>query len=330
MPAEERPREAPDLEGAPEEHYFDDLARGLASGTLSRRRAFELTGTAILGGALGFLSLPRQAEADDPPTGKGIGTRTTTGGGARRRRIRYRGGPVMLGTVNIYYIWYGNWDGNTAQQILTDFITNLGGSEYHNINTLYPDSAGAQPTNSVIYGGSIFDAYSRGTALSDADVAGIVANAINTMQVPLDPNGIYFVLASQDVTATSGFCSSYCGFHQHMEVNFTPVKYAFVGNPARCPSQCQPQSISPNDNAGADAMASIIANLVSTTVTDPLLSSWYDRRGLENADKCAWTYGTRYTVANEAKANMRLGNRDYLIQRNWVKKGAGYCALSYP
>lgn len=329
MSAEERPREVPDLEEATEEHYFDDLARGLASGELSRSRALELMGAAILGGALGFLSLPRRAEADDPPTGKGIGTRTTTDG-ARRGRIRYRGGPVMLGTVNAYFLWYGNWTGNTAQPILTDFITNLGGSNYHNINTLYPDSTGARPVNSLIYGGSSTNAYSHGTALTDAQVEEIISSAITGGQFPLDPNGIYFLLASQDVTATSGYCSSYCGFHNKVTVNATPVKYAFVGNPARCPSKCQPQSISPNDNAGADAMASIIANLVSTTITDPLLTTWYDRRGLENADKCAWTYGTRYTVANGAKANMRLGNRDYLIQRNWVKKGAGYCALSYP
>src|SRR5262249_20042785 len=25
--------------------------------------------------------------------------------------IDYHGGPVMIGTVNIYFIWYGNWNG---------------------------------------------------------------------------------------------------------------------------------------------------------------------------------------------------------------------------
>ena len=33
------------------------------------------------------------------------------------------------------------------------------------------------------------------------------------------------------------------------------------------------------------------------TATDPDLNAWYDRRGYENADKCAWTFGTTYTVA---------------------------------
>ena len=35
-------------------------------------------------------------------------------------------------------------------------------------------------------------------------------------------------------------------------------------------------------------------------------------------DKCAWQYGTTYIVANGAMTNMKLGNRDFLIQQNWI------------
>jgi hypothetical protein len=31
------------------------------------------------------------------------------GGGPRSNGIDYHGGPVMLGTVNAYTIWYGTW-----------------------------------------------------------------------------------------------------------------------------------------------------------------------------------------------------------------------------
>jgi hypothetical protein len=51
--------------------------------------------------------------------------------------------------------------------------------------------------------------------------------------------------------------------------------------------------------------------------------------GRENADKCAWTFGTEYTVSNGSKANLKLGTRDYLIQQNWVNASGGYCAMSY-
>jgi hypothetical protein len=39
----------------------------------------------------------------------------------------------------------------------------------------------------------------------------IVLDAIQRKAVPLDPNGIYFVLTSGDVSTKSGFCEKYCG-----------------------------------------------------------------------------------------------------------------------
>ena len=76
-------------------------------------------------------------------------------------------------------------------------------------------------------------------------------------------------------------------------------------------------------------MASIIAHELEEAVTDPDLNAWYDTRGYENADKCAWTFGATQTAANGAKYNMTLGGTNYLIQRNWVNASGGYCALSY-
>jgi hypothetical protein len=43
------------------DHSFDELTRGLASGTLSRGKALRLMGAALLGGALAFT--PKVAEA---------------------------------------------------------------------------------------------------------------------------------------------------------------------------------------------------------------------------------------------------------------------------
>ena len=55
---------------ASEGHPFDELTKGLASGTISRGRALKLTGAAILGSA-GLLSLfPGVAGAANRCTGK--------------------------------------------------------------------------------------------------------------------------------------------------------------------------------------------------------------------------------------------------------------------
>jgi hypothetical protein len=49
-----------------EEHSFDELARGLASGSVSRRKALRLMGAALLGSTLA--SIPGVALAV-PPSG---------------------------------------------------------------------------------------------------------------------------------------------------------------------------------------------------------------------------------------------------------------------
>jgi hypothetical protein len=244
--------------------------------------------------------------------------------------ISYHGGPVILGTTNIYYIWYGNWSGNTATTILTTLGQNIGGSPYFNINTTYFNGSNTHVSNSVFYAGSTTDNYSRGTSLSDAAIQGVVTDALVSGRLPYDTNALYLVLTSADVTASSGFCTQYCGWHTHGTINGRDIKYSFVGNPDRCPSACEAQTTGPNGNAGADGMASIIAHELEETVTDPDLNAWYDSRGAENADKCAWTFGTTFTTSNGALANMALGGRNYLIQRNWVNASGGLCALKYP
>jgi hypothetical protein len=270
-------------------------------------------------------------DEDLVPTGKGWGERhgpehpkgpaprvTTRGAG-----IDYHGGPLLTAGPNVYLIWYGNWTPG-AQAIIVDLIDGLGGSPYFNINTTYFNAAGVHVTNAVTLAGTAVDAYSHGKALSDSAVKAVVA-----AQQPTDPQGVYFVLTSPDVNETSGFCTQYCGWHSHASINGRDIKYAFVGNPARCPSACTMGWPAPNGDVGADGAASIIAHELEEAATDPDLNAWYDRRGNENADKCAWTFGT--TSSNGTGTfNMTLGGRDFLIQRNWVNAKTGYCSTHFP
>ncbi len=250
---------------------------------------------------------------------------TSTGGSP----IKYHGGPIITGTVNVYYIWYGNWGTNTARSILTDFGNTLGGSPYFNINTTYYNGSNVHVANAVSLLGQATTSAYLGTSLSDAQIQQVVADQIAGGAVPSDTNAVYFVLTSSDVTASSGFCTSYCGWHTHATIGGADIKYSFVGNPDRCPSACEAQTTSPNGNAGADGMASIIAHELEEAASDPDLNAWYDTRGNENADKCAWTFGTESTASNGSKYNMTLGTRQFLIQQNWVNASGGYCAKSY-
>jgi hypothetical protein len=252
--------------------------------------------------------------------------------------ISWHGGPVMTGTPTAYFIWYGNWsqangtDNAAGQSILTSLAQSIGGSPYFGINKTYYAGTSQTTANSVsgavAYGGSTTVGYTHGTSLSDAVIQQVVFEAINASALPYNTNGVYFVLTSSDVTASSGFCTNYCGWHTAGTLRTSgDIKYSFVGNAARCPASCEAQTTSPNGNAGADAMASIFAHELEEAVTDPNLNAWYDTRGQENADKCAWTFGTTFSAANGSKYNVILGNTQYLIQRNWVNASGGFCSM---
>jgi hypothetical protein len=245
--------------------------------------------------------------------------------------ITYHNGPVILGGTHVYYIWYGGWMTNgsagydpNAAPILNTLATNIGGSSYFNINTTYYSGTATQTpvTNAVSLSGSCTDNYSQGTSLNDRAIGTIVANAIkNCFLNQPDPQGVYFVLTSQDVRETSGFCSQYCGWHTYGTINGMNVKYAFIGDSAACLNSCSMFGSktgwkAPNGDPGADGMASIIAHELEESTTDPLLNAWYDSSGAENADKCAWTFGT-VTQTATASYNVTLGF-NYLIQQNWV------------
>jgi hypothetical protein len=243
---------------------------------------------------------------------------TSSGSSSSQPPITYHGGPVMNNPV-VYIIWYGNWAGNSAINIITNFVQNLGNTAWWNIVRGYNN------ISPIIYGGSSYDSYSQGTQLTDTSIFWIVDGAIYYGELPYNTNGIYLVLTSSDCTETE-FCTQACGWHTfNSQYN---LKYAWVGNPAtQCPTGCSAQSNSPNGNLGADAMVSVIAHELAETVSDPNLNAWYDSQGNENADKCAWTFGSETRLSNGAYYNIVVNGVKYLIQQLW-KYPAQTCGMS--
>jgi len=259
-------------------------------------------------------------------------------------KITYHDGPLMYGTSNVYFVWYGCWDeacraGNTATQaIIEDFSSNVGGSPYFQMNAMYPGAFGNTPSGGLLYGGSAFDRYSHGLELTAADIKAIVKDSIESNQLPQDPFSIYVVLASADVSSNAtGFCIPGALPHHGVgEALGSQTRYAFVGNALRCPTVAAPQFVAsngtllptPNGNLAADAMVSTLAHLLNVVVTNPSGGGWFDRYGLQNADKCVGQFGSTWLV-NGARANLKLGGRDYLIQHNWVNSDKkAHCAIN--
>ena len=277
------------------------------------------------------------------PNGKGWGVerKVSTRAGtsvtkpASANGIIYHGGSVMrANSVNVYFIWYGDWtNGPMASDrqrtvslldILFAPTRGIGSSGFFKINTTYSDTVG-HPTGNIALVASTTNNYTRGKTLADSDVQTIVSSAISSRALPKDANGLYFVLTSSDVAETSGFCNKYCGWHTSGMIGGSDIKYAFVGNSDRCPASCEMQTVSPNGDSGADGMASIMAHEASEAVSDPDLNAWYDSAGNENADKCAWKFGPVTGMLGQGAYNQTFGTYNWLIQMNWENGRGGGC-----
>jgi hypothetical protein len=238
----------------------------------------------------------------------------------------------MNGGSDVYLIWYGCWRtdvvcGNLGtpgiQFTLIDLVAHLGSSPYFQINSTYPNlnSPDQVPNGILLYGGSAVETtYTHGNELTDNDIAAIVSDQVLSGELPLDPSGLYIVITSEDISANAvGFCSPGAPMSHHgfSEVLGSRFRYGFVGHAGRCPSLAASQFVapngsllpSPNGDAAADAMASNLAHVLNTMVTNPFGGAWYDRYGFENATKCQGTFGQTYTTANGARANLHLGYR---------------------
>ena len=269
----------------------------------------------------------------------------TTGGTRKATALVDHGGP-LIGTPTIYLIWYGNWNRNNGsvgdtpagQALIRQWAADIGGSPYYQLNTSLSAARQAISGNVNFTANSNETSDSGKTSLSDGDIQAVVGNAITSGRLPYNSNGVYFVITSSDVTASSGFCTQYCGWHTHGSISGVGnVRYSFVGNAARCYSACAAQSTkSPNGLPGIDAAISVLSHELEEANTDPDLNAWYARTGYENADECAWTFGhAQFTVPsadpliNGSWANMTMNGHYYLIQRNILKTGGNfYCMVN--
>jgi hypothetical protein len=262
--------------------------------------------------------------------------------------VQYGNGPVMTSTNTLYYIFYGAWPDASQRATLEDLGRNLAGSPLFNVMTTYADRNGAHVTNNLFYGGMVWDNYSQGQQINRSQISAIVHRAIYDRRVlPEDPNGIYVVLADQDVGESTfgydAFCEDFCGFHYQGDSTIEHVghlKIAFVGNPHQCQrsfyspkaqTRCVPNAnptAGPNGDWAIDEMANVVVHELEESITDPDTSSgWMDAQGNEVGDLCQHNFRDAFDPGNGTNANVQIGNRSYWIQSQYANVDTGGCVM---
>jgi hypothetical protein len=199
------------------------------------------------------------------------------------------GGPVLAAAKVVSIFWGPSWGTNSnpgaVAAHVTGFFANFGSTgEWKTI-----DQYGAHPTN--LTNTAWFDSVNPpNTAVTDGDVQAEVLKYINghggvpddsTVYEVFIPNGFYAKLGRD--TSCGGPHLQFCAYHGNFSGLGHDIKYSSMPYPS-C-GGCQA-------GAGfgvAENLDHFSCHETREAATDPDLNAWYDRRGAEADDKCAWS-----------------------------------------
>lgn len=218
--------------------------------------------------------------------------------------LSWHGGPVVHGTTAIVPVFWGTSWGNSS--FVGDKVSGLdslygaiGGTSYLRTNVEYTDGAG-NVSIATAKGSDLTDTSAAPSgAPSTSQVLAEVAKATNN-----NPQaGAYYPVYSDKPRGSAG----YCAWHSTGTINGKQVQFGFFFNLDGDPG-CDPGSpASLGHSQGLAALANVSGHELSEMLTDPQLNAWYDQKGDENSDKCAWTWSG--TVA--------IGGQSWKIQGNF-------------
>lgn len=140
------------------------------------------------------------------------------------------------------------------------------------------------------HGGTAFiDSKSAVSRYRDSQIQGYLTNLFNTGVVAPSSSviyGLYFPAGMQICLQGGCSCSSFCGYHSHFTYGSTQIKYAVFPYP-----NCRGCSLS--GKTAADMLTIVSSHEIREAVTDPgdfNTNAWYDAKGYEADDKCAWHF----------------------------------------
>lgn len=289
---------------------------------------------------------------EDASNGAARSARPTSGTG-----INYHGGTVLQNGTNVVAIYWGSAPGSVGYQnlpsgtgagsgdasLIGTFLNSFSkltdaaaGKNYFNINGTYYTGSATAPnyiTPTVTYT-AYWNTVGSGAPLpsaspTDADMVALVQWGLNNGKLAYDANTLYAIFTGTGVNLGGGFGSQYCAYHTHGATSQGNVFYAAMPYTQQYPSGCTSQFASPNADVAANSEVSTLAHEIEETTTDDMGNAWFDTRGNENADKCAYMWGTTKTTTNGGVYNESYNGTYFLIQQNWVNAGSGGCATGY-
>jgi hypothetical protein len=207
----------------------------------------------------------------------------------------------------------------------------------YSVNREYPDWNGPPPYR-VAFEGSYTDTSvlpasgcanpSTDVCLTDAQLASALTTFVAARGLPRGLARQYFLFTPPGVGSCFDGSGSgcvyhdYCAYHSYAAGVLLYAVHPDVRGVGTCDMGESPTGTS------ADAVLNVVSHEHVEIVTDPLGDAWYDSEGEENADKCAWRFGS-LAGSQGALYNQVIGGSPYLLQLEWSNARAG-CVPSIP
>jgi hypothetical protein len=219
----------------------------------------------------------------------------------------YHGGPVMTTGAYVEPIFWGtSWSNATfvgdKETGLQSFYSGMSGSTYEATTIEYTQTGGLHVGTAITLGPSHVDNSAVPRRIGN-NTSPILAEACKKA-TNLMTDGYYPVY----VDARRGN-AGFCAWHSTGTCsNGVQIQFAFFFN-LDGDAGCDPQDTSGQHSQGLAALANVSGHELSETLTDQHLNAWTDSSGAENADKCAWSFGTPLlTFSNKSQ---------WKVQGNW-------------
>lgn len=219
--------------------------------------------------------------------------------------IKHSGSAMQ--TTHIYSIYWGSTFPASGYMASVDaFLSGISSSPYNSVTTQYMPTSAA---NSMTFVRSFTDPTAAPT--SSPTTASILAEVYKVVvtngKQTIDPQGLYMVFTN-NFPSRANFCAWHGAGSVSKSPTFTIAYQPYLGSMSGC-NAAYLKNYASRTNIAVDSVVNVASHEIYETVTDPLLNAWYDSKGAEIGDKCAWLTAT--TVAT------------YSVQTEWDNSISG-------
>ena len=237
--------------------------------------------------------------------------------------LGYYGGPTIT-SAHVVAIFWGWSTTDPISTSLQNYIATYGTSHEYNVITQYYSSGPVYIRESSLAGDTPsvwYDTTTPPTNATDAAVQGEVNTFLGQLGVSFDPSAIYEVFLPSGVYSSDGSATScggpnlqYCAYHGSFanSHNGSDTKYASMPYPS-C-GGCQTSGFSTTQN-----IEHFISHETREAVTDEDGNAWFDRRGYEADDKCAWSP----TPFTDSMVGTNADGTGFAYQYEWSNAKSG-------